>query len=67
MLNTGHLREIFPRGFETYNAMNGEIRNTGNQELLSEIFPSIVMWPWTSSYFGNTITATQLYYWYHLR
>jgi hypothetical protein len=25
------------------------------------------MWPWAPSYFGNTITATQLYYWYHLR
>jgi hypothetical protein len=68
MLNTRYLKEVFPHGFETYVSIkDGSIVPTGDQELLSEIFPSIAMWPWAPSYFGNTITATQLYYWYHLR
>ncbi|MDR3284087.1 MAG: hypothetical protein LBS97_02785 [Treponema sp.] len=68
MLNTGHLKEIFPRGFETYTSMaDGSVASVGSQELLTDIFPHIAMWPWAPSYFGNTITATQLYYWYHLR
>ena len=68
MLNTRHLKSIFPRGFETYKSIvDGSDVITGDQELFSDIFPHIAMWPWTQSYFGNTITATQLYYWYHLR
>jgi hypothetical protein len=67
MLNTGYLKELFPRGFETCAPLGGSARTTGNEELLTDIFPSIAMWPWGPSYFGNTITATQLYYWYHLR
>jgi hypothetical protein len=68
MLNTRHLKEVFPKGFETYTSMkDSSVVRVGDQELLSDIFPAIAMWPWAPSYFGNTITATQLYYWYHLR
>jgi hypothetical protein len=68
MLNTKYLKELFPRGFETYKSIvDGSSVNSGDQELLSDIFPNIAMWPWAPSYFGNTITATQIYYWYHLR
>jgi hypothetical protein len=67
MLNTKHLKELFPRGFAKCTPLGGAERNTGDEELLSDIFPHIAMWPWADSYFGNTITATQLYYWYHLR
>jgi hypothetical protein len=67
MLNTRYLKELFPQGFETYTALDGTVKNSGDEELLSDVFPHIAMWPWAPSYFGNTITATQLYYWYHLR
>jgi len=68
MLNTKYLKEVFPRGFDTYKSMaDGSVKNSADQQLLCEIFPTIPMWPWAPSYFGNTITATDLYYWYHLR
>jgi hypothetical protein len=68
MLNIRHLKDVFPRGFETCQSIaDGSVKNSGDQELLAEIFPHIAMWQWAPSYFGNTITATQLYYWYHLR
>jgi hypothetical protein len=69
MLNTRYLKELFPRGFETCTPLDldGSPRTSGDEELLSDVFPHIAMWPWAPSYFGNTITATQLYYWYHLR
>jgi hypothetical protein len=72
LLNTRYLKTLFPHGFETYEfkARDGDpvqIKNTGDAELLSDMFPHIAMWQWAPSCFGNTITATQLYYWYHLR
>jgi hypothetical protein len=68
MLNTKYLKELFPRGFETYESIvDSSSVSTGDEELFSDIFPNITMWPWAPSYFGNTVTATQLYHWYHLR
>ncbi|GHV29139.1 hypothetical protein AGMMS4952_14340 [Spirochaetia bacterium] len=67
MLNTKYLKEVFPRGFAKYTSISGSVNDTGDQELLSEIFPHLGMWPWAVSYFGNSLSATELYYWYHLR
>jgi hypothetical protein len=63
-MNTGHLRKIFPHGFE----QNRYVRKTGDQAYLYEVFPTIPLWPARPTYFtgkDGRRTAKNLYKYYH--
>jgi hypothetical protein len=57
-VNTGYLKQLFPKGFAQY----------GERALLSEVFRAIPLWPARPSYFMGgraNLSARDLYYYYH--
>ena len=59
-VNTKNLKEIFPKGFGTL----GDA--TDDKAFMHEVFPSIPIWPWGTTYFkGYQNSAAKLYEYYH--
>jgi hypothetical protein len=55
-INTKKFKEIFPQGFNGF----------GDTALFCEVFPSIPLWPWESTYFsGLNRPARKIYEFYH--
>jgi len=63
-INTGNLRQIFPRGFE-----QGKYSTTGSTAFLYEVFPTIPLWPERPTYLlgpgSGTKSAQDLYKYFH--
>ena len=59
-VNTGYLKQLFPKGFSQY----------GERALLSDVFRAIPLWPARPAYFMGgraNLSARDLYYYYHWR